>query len=252
MKKLALLIGLMLSFGSSLMAQSTVETVYLKNGGLVKGEIIEQVPGQSLKVKTKDGNIFVYQMDEVERIAKEQATNIVAGHRGLDFDIDFGYNIPTKSGIDGTLAVGLNFGKRFSKNFYWGIGASTYIPTKTPSSKELLIPITTEVKLYFPITNTKITPYVSLKGGYVINTNDDIRRYVNRKNLIIKKSNFGLIQIMPGLSFPLSGCIDFNLAAGYTHLFAVSGDSDDWGAIAIRAGFSFHKSVKKARHNQLK
>ena len=66
MKRFVLFISVLLSAGT-LMAQSTIETVYLKNGGLVKGEIIEQVPGQSLKVKTKDGNIFVYQMDEVER-----------------------------------------------------------------------------------------------------------------------------------------------------------------------------------------
>ena len=110
MKRFVFFISVLLSAGS-LMAQSTVETVYLKNGGLVKGEIIEQVPGQSLKVKTKDGNIFVYQMDEVERIAKESQTSTTnVRHRGLDFGLGAGYDINTKGG-GGAIVTELELGK---------------------------------------------------------------------------------------------------------------------------------------------
>lgn len=55
-------------------AQSWVEVVYLKNGGRVRGIVIEQVPGESLKVQTADGSIFVYQMSEVEKITKEEVS----------------------------------------------------------------------------------------------------------------------------------------------------------------------------------
>src|SRR4051812_45874354 len=47
------------------------EVVYLKNGSIIRGVIIEQVPGKSLKIQTKDRNVFVYQMEEVEKISKE-------------------------------------------------------------------------------------------------------------------------------------------------------------------------------------
>lgn len=53
-------------------AQQWIEVVYLKNGGQIRGVVIEQVPGESLKVQTSDGCIFVYQMSEVEKITKEQ------------------------------------------------------------------------------------------------------------------------------------------------------------------------------------
>ena len=88
MKKLVLFVALLLSCGS-VVAQRTVETVYLKNGGIVKGEIIEQVPNQSLKVRTKDGNVFVYQMEEVERIVRENSSEDEYNrkHRGLDFKL---------------------------------------------------------------------------------------------------------------------------------------------------------------------
>lgn len=47
------------------------EVVYLKNGSIIKGIILEQIPNQSLKIQTADGSVFVYQMFEVERIAKD-------------------------------------------------------------------------------------------------------------------------------------------------------------------------------------
>jgi hypothetical protein len=55
-----------------LLAQQWVEVVYLKNGGQVRGVIIEQVPNETLKIQTADGSIFVYKMSEVEKITKEQ------------------------------------------------------------------------------------------------------------------------------------------------------------------------------------
>ncbi len=71
MKKIVLSLALMLC-ACSLMAQKKTETVYLKNGSVIHGEVIEQVPAKSLKVQTKDGNIFVYEMDEVGRIVKKK------------------------------------------------------------------------------------------------------------------------------------------------------------------------------------
>lgn len=53
-------------------AQQWIEVVYLKNGGQIRGVVIEQVPGESLKIQTSDGSIFVFQMSEVEKITKEQ------------------------------------------------------------------------------------------------------------------------------------------------------------------------------------
>lgn len=48
-----------------------VDVVYLKNGGVRRGIIIEQVPGESLKIKTNDGSVYVFKMDEISKITKE-------------------------------------------------------------------------------------------------------------------------------------------------------------------------------------
>ena len=53
------------------------DVVYLKNGSVIRGIIIEQVPNESIKLQTKDGNLFVYRMDEIEKLTKEQPINFM-------------------------------------------------------------------------------------------------------------------------------------------------------------------------------
>lgn len=72
MKKL-LLFALCMIAGLALSAQNVVEAVYLNNGSVIKGVITEQTP-QTIKIQTSDGSVFVYNMTEVERIAKEQVS----------------------------------------------------------------------------------------------------------------------------------------------------------------------------------
>jgi hypothetical protein len=62
-----------LFFQQSGFAQVVYEDVlYLTNGSVIHGMIIEQVPNESIKIKTADRNIFVYRMDEVLKITKEE------------------------------------------------------------------------------------------------------------------------------------------------------------------------------------
>lgn len=56
------------SYGQS----NFTDVVYLKNGSIIRGVIVEQVPNQSLKIKTFDKNVFVYKYDEIEKISKEE------------------------------------------------------------------------------------------------------------------------------------------------------------------------------------
>ena len=49
-----------------------VDVVYIKNGSIIRGVIIEQIPNVQIKIQTKDGSVFVYKMDEIEKMTKEQ------------------------------------------------------------------------------------------------------------------------------------------------------------------------------------
>lgn len=69
-------LAIMLFIGCNLSAQSNMtDVVYCKNGAVIRGTIIEQVPGVSVKIQTADGNVFVYQMEEVEKMTKETSMN---------------------------------------------------------------------------------------------------------------------------------------------------------------------------------
>lgn len=53
-------------------AQNNMEdVVYLKNGSIIHGTIVEQIPNETIKIQTADKNVFVYKMDEVSKITKE-------------------------------------------------------------------------------------------------------------------------------------------------------------------------------------
>jgi hypothetical protein len=68
----ALIFFLILLLSSNLCAQSQfIEVVYLKNGSVIKGIIVETIPNKSIKIQTKDGNTFVFSFNDVEKITKE-------------------------------------------------------------------------------------------------------------------------------------------------------------------------------------
>lgn len=54
----------------SIYAQESTETVYLKNGSIIYGRIIEEIPDVSIKIKTADGNIFMYNYSDIDKIIK--------------------------------------------------------------------------------------------------------------------------------------------------------------------------------------
>ena len=47
------------------------DVVYLENGGIVRGTILEQIPDKSLKIKRRDGKEFKYRMRDIVRISRE-------------------------------------------------------------------------------------------------------------------------------------------------------------------------------------
>ena len=63
---------ILLLAGSLIYAQQYEDVVYLKNGSIIHGTIIEQVPNVSIKIKTNDGNVFVYTTEEIQKMTKEE------------------------------------------------------------------------------------------------------------------------------------------------------------------------------------
>ena len=72
MKKLVLLLFCAMSTLFATAQTHLQDVVYLKNGSVIRGTIVEQVSGASLRLLSADGNVFVYNIADVERMTKEQ------------------------------------------------------------------------------------------------------------------------------------------------------------------------------------
>ena len=66
------LLVVLLTIPCTLLAQDTMDdVVYLKDGSVIRGTIIEQVPNVNLKIETRAGNVYVIEFSRVARITKE-------------------------------------------------------------------------------------------------------------------------------------------------------------------------------------
>jgi hypothetical protein len=187
-----------------LIAQNNYEeVVYLKNGSVIRGLIIEQVPQQSIKIQTKDRNIFVFKYLEIEKITKEiispkvilqdeNPKELVVEKNGkfnryteINFCPGIGdykpkYSYTTKNN-NYSFGIRTSFGYQFNEQIF--LGASIGIDKHKISYNT--IPLTAEIR--YKVVKGKISPLLSANvgyalksgylkgGGYIINTQIGIK-----------------------------------------------------------------------------
>jgi hypothetical protein len=150
------------------------DVVYLKNGGIIHGMIIEQVPNVSIKIQTADRNVFVYRIDEIEKITKEPVPASQGRPSGMQ-DTDTariktkGLIVITEMNLDRydfryrelTLSTGYTVivGYLFNPNFSMGAGICL---EKTPD--DMYMPLFADLRLY--MLKKPITPFISAGIGY--------------------------------------------------------------------------------------
>lgn len=240
-------------------AQQPENIIYLYNGSIIKGEILEQIPNKTIKTRTADGSIFVYKMSEVSKIIKEETqtenTNFVK-RKSLEYKLGLGYLIGVGD-YKKTSIVPMEFGlgKQINKNFYIGGSLGAWIGTnegaKTPISLSL------DTKVLFP-GKSSITPFwdLNLSYGIVTGTYEQIKyggynSYDDYETETVKYPDIISVQLMPGIKLPLSKRADFFLAAGYTHSFQIKGNTNG-GYFSIKTGLMFHKSPDKPQKERKK
>ena len=148
-------------------AQEMRDVVYLKDGSVIKGIIVEQIPNKSIKLQTADGSLFVYQIDTVEKMTKElreasprsfAGKGLTAGYKGY---VDFGCTIGAGDFGRDRLSVGVVNGVQFNPYLYVGIGAAL---NYYAGGEEIGIPIFANVRSHF--TKGNISPFLDLRVGY--------------------------------------------------------------------------------------
>lgn len=64
-----------------LWAQMTQDVVYLKNGSIIKGQVIEYSPNDKIKIEIAGGSILVYDSKDVQKMTKEPISTANAPQR---------------------------------------------------------------------------------------------------------------------------------------------------------------------------
>jgi hypothetical protein len=193
------------------MAQTTYEdVVYLKNGSIIRGMIMEQIPNQSLKIQTADRNLFVFTFDEIEKITKEvvpdaskdkekpekseydrgRFTFIIEGNIGISAGIDNqGRRRAEVISGGGTVAFDVNIKQKFCIGLGSGFDAIDIYS---------FIPVFLDTRYFF--STKPFSPYLSAglgysigpgafdEGGWYVNPNFGLRYNFARKSAL----NFGI------------------------------------------------------------
>jgi hypothetical protein len=96
--------------------QQLQDVVYLHDGSVIRGIIVEQIPGVSILIQTVDGNRFRYSIDQIQRMTRESPVGPVRQQ-----------SVALKSpGTAGVLSV-LIPGAGQAYNGYWGRGLAFFL-----------------------------------------------------------------------------------------------------------------------------
>ncbi len=232
MKKLLLIIALFVT--TIAQAQQLQEVVYLKNGSIIRGIIIEQVPNVSLKIQTADGSVFAYPMDEVEKITKEQAIvssnsenrsfsstvksyGLKSGYRGF---IDLGYSVGVGDWGEGRIEFSTSHGYQIIPYLFVGLGVGVEYYHE---SEVWEIPIFVHLRGSLPC-HSIVQPFIDWKIGYTVYDAD----------------GFYMCPSV-GCRFAVSDMCGLSLSLGYTMQKFDYGwfGRKDCGGFTIKVGFDF-------------
>lgn len=174
MKK-ALIIAFALLLSVITMSQNVQyeDVVYLKNGSVIRGMIVEQIPNKTLKIKTVNRNVFVFEFAEIEKITKEEipsgggqvyppdedvSQTKYVKENGFESTVDFGLG----GLVDwGSPALSLNViaGYRFLPQLFFGGGTGIEF-----YDSRSMLPLFANIRTDF--IKARVTPFFAVSAGY--------------------------------------------------------------------------------------
>jgi hypothetical protein len=195
--KYILAIGILLAAFTTF-AQSNMEDVmYLKNGSVYRGNIIEQTPGESYKIQIAGGSIFFVTVAEVQKIIKEpiQQNTIAYGREDRDYGMGYMYHhrdtsrspsylrkrkffsaLEFRPGIN-NIGLRIVHGYKFNRFANFGIGFgvdAVSFGNRISDGRGIFDNRNVNNGIYLPlyihysgeILQKRITPYYYLEAGY--------------------------------------------------------------------------------------
>jgi hypothetical protein len=160
MKKHLPIIIVLIFIGFTLSAQKAKDVLYLKNGSIIFGKLVE-IKDSQYKMQTSDGSILLYKADEIDRFSKETPQFEGRKTSGFSFAMEAGL----LAGAQHT-----DYTAPFSFNFLAGITSNTKNIISAGSGVEFIgmpfTPLFIEYK--YLIYEKKTTPFIFIRGGALV------------------------------------------------------------------------------------
>lgn len=191
-----------------------IDIIYLKNGSIIKGSIIEYNEEQKLKIKTVDNYVWEFHIDDVKEIKRQEGTFEISApneylipgyinYTTLGLLIGNGDN-DKESPFSVMMTNGYLFKNRISVG--GGFGLEFY--------EETMLPVYIDLKYHF--NQRKISPFASIQGGYAFpienDDNDDDAWNYDQKHLGGYLFNAGI-----GMLINLQSYNALMFSLGYRH-----------------------------------
>ena len=260
MKKTILFIAFVL-FSIVGISQATERTFYLKNGSVITGVVIEEIPGKQYKVKTADGNIFVWKADEIEKIVS--APIEVKTKEKEEFDVNklafYSLNeLSLGAMIEETTTYNVGLGSIngvcFNNQFSLGIGVDFQL-----SGFGNFVPIYSDIRLNF--SQSPKTFFTYINAGIAISGRSENITVVEPSwggssiyQKAIKYENGFYGRIGFGYKSSISDKFDANVSVFYTaHSYSASGwlysnvyfnVEGIYSLVGVKLGVSLNKKIK--------
>ena len=170
MKKI-LMLAVMLIASISTFSQSFRELVYLKNGSVIKGDVVELLPDSLVKIEVADGSVYAYEYKDIEKIIRERKDAEVSKNVDTRDSIsDFGLKKGPRLFASAELMFGemsgarlsATYGAQLSKKFFLGGGAGFCLSADWYSD-HISIPVFADLRVDF--SEKKISPFAELRAG---------------------------------------------------------------------------------------
>jgi len=233
-------------FTSPLLAQKKgwQDVVYLKNGSIIRGELVEDKTAGIVKISTIGQNVFVFKTEEVDRVARELLKS------------DFKY--PYTSGYQNITELGLSIGYRAAISQFENTSRVVNLSLQSFNGYQffplLAVGLTTGIDTYEQVTllpvglglrgdlaKTRVRPFYGLDAGYALD-------WLNNPNLAADHDGGFFWSPSLGLKFNSAKTRAFVLNLGYRSQKATattqvpsvtSTDRKHYKRMLFRIGMSF-------------
>ena len=161
--KILLLLAVMLIVSMSVFSRTCIETVYLKNGSIIKGVIVEYQPEKSVKILTADNSVFVCNVGDIEKVTREpidvvSTKGYLAPQKGYRFFLAADQMVGDMTGFKFTTT----HGAQFNNKIFLGGGVGFCV---ADDDVEFYLSIPVYANFRFDILNKKTTPFIEARAG---------------------------------------------------------------------------------------